>query len=103
MDSEAGEFSSPARPDLADGKPDPEQICQITQLRGALRKALTSLPHEYRMVLLKRDVEGLSTLETAELLELSIPSVKARLLRARLKLRSGLSPYIERDGEFRAA
>lgn len=102
MDSEAGEFSSLGY-DFADGKPGPEQICQITQLRGALRKALTSLPHEYRIVLLKRDVEGLSTLETAEMLELSVPSVKARLLRARLKLRAGLTPYIERGGESRAA
>jgi RNA polymerase sigma-70 factor, ECF subfamily len=43
-----------------------------------------------------RDVEGLSTEETAEALELSIPAVKSRLLRARLQLRERLSRYSQR-------
>jgi RNA polymerase sigma-70 factor (ECF subfamily) len=42
-----------------------------------------------------RDVEGLSTEETAEMLELSIPAVKSRLLRARLQLRERLSKYFK--------
>jgi len=48
-----------------------------------------------------RDVEGLSTEETAEALELSIPAVKSRLLRARLQLRERLSRYFQRgrDGD----
>jgi len=44
-------------------------------------------------VFVLRDVEGLSTEETAETLGLSIPAVKSRLLRARLQLRERLSRY----------
>ena len=43
-----------------------------------------------------RDVEGLSTEETAAALELSVPAVKSRLLRARLQLRERLSRYFQR-------
>jgi RNA polymerase sigma-70 factor (ECF subfamily) len=43
-----------------------------------------------------RDVEGLSTEETAQALELSIPAVKSRLLRARLQLRERLSRYFQK-------
>jgi RNA polymerase sigma-70 factor (ECF subfamily) len=47
-------------------------------------------------VFVLRDVEGLSTEETAETLGLSIPAVKSRLLRARLQLRERLSRYFHR-------
>jgi RNA polymerase sigma-70 factor (ECF subfamily) len=47
-------------------------------------------------VFVLRDVEGLSTEETAETLGLSIPAVKSRLLRARLQLRERLSRYFRR-------
>ena len=43
-----------------------------------------------------RDVEGLSTEETAAALELSVPAVKSRLLRARLQLRERLTRYFQR-------
>ena len=43
-----------------------------------------------------RDVEGLSTEETAEALDLSIPAVKSRLLRARLQLRERLSRFFQK-------
>jgi RNA polymerase sigma-70 factor (ECF subfamily) len=52
------------------------------------------------MVFVLRDVEGLSTEETAEALDLSIPAVKSRLLRARLQLRERLTKYFrKRNGE----
>jgi len=51
------------------------------------------LPHGFRIVFVLRDVDGLSTEETAETLGLSIPAVKSRLLRARLQLRERLSRY----------
>jgi RNA polymerase sigma-70 factor (ECF subfamily) len=47
-------------------------------------------------VFVLRDVEGLSTEETAAALELSVPAVKSRLLRARLQLRERLSRYFQR-------
>jgi RNA polymerase sigma-70 factor (ECF subfamily) len=47
-------------------------------------------------VFVLRDVEGLSTEETAAALELSVPAVKSRLLRARLQLRERLGRYFQR-------
>jgi RNA polymerase sigma-70 factor, ECF subfamily len=59
------------------------------------------LPPGFRTVFVLRDVEGLSTEETAEMLGLSIPAVKSRLLRARLQLRDRLTRYFKskRDGD----
>jgi RNA polymerase sigma-70 factor (ECF subfamily) len=51
------------------------------------------LPDGLRTVFLVRDVEGLSTEETAELLNLSLPAVKTRLHRARLALREAIGHY----------
>jgi RNA polymerase sigma-70 factor, ECF subfamily len=61
------------------------------ELRLAVTTAINELPAAYRMVLMLRDVEGLSTLETAELLGLNVPTVKTRVHRARLFLRQQLS------------
>jgi RNA polymerase sigma-70 factor (ECF subfamily) len=82
---------------VADWKPNPEQLYSRAELREILQQALASLPDGYRVVFLLRDVEGLSVADTAEMLGLSIPNVKARLFRARLKLRERLSPYFERS------
>ncbi len=60
------------------------------ELQLALTDAINELPATYRTVLVLRDVEGLSTLETAELLGLNVPTVKTRLHRARLFLRKQL-------------
>ena len=46
-----------------------------------------------------RDVEGLSTEETADALELSIPAVKSRLLRARLQLRERLNRFFQKKSK----
>jgi len=94
IDNEAEEFRS-LGDEIVDGRPNPEEIYRGTQLRLALHSGLTSLSDKYRVVFLMRDVEGFSTIDTAEMLELSVPSVKSRLVRARLKLRECLSPYFE--------
>jgi RNA polymerase sigma-70 factor (ECF subfamily) len=60
-------------------------------LRAALTGAIDELPLAYRTVLVLRDVQGLSTSETAELLSLSVPAVKTRVHRARSFLRKELS------------
>jgi RNA polymerase sigma-70 factor (ECF subfamily) len=60
------------------------------ELQVALTAAINELPAAYRTVVVLRDVEGLSTLETAEFLSLSIPVVKTRVHRARLFLRKQL-------------
>ncbi len=60
------------------------------------RKTIQGLPPGFRVVFVLRDVEGLSTEETAETLGLSIPAVKSRLLRARWPFRERLSRYFKR-------
>jgi RNA polymerase sigma-70 factor (ECF subfamily) len=61
-----------------------------TELRVALTRAIDTLPTDYRTALLLRDVEGLSHLQIAEVLSLSVPTVKSRVHRARLFLRKQL-------------
>ncbi len=94
-DIETEEGSVPR--DLADWAPDPEQNYNQSELAEILRKTIQGLPQGFRIVFVLRDVEGLSTEETAETLGLSIPAVKSRLLRARLQLRERLSRYFRRN------
>src|SRR5438876_10953014 len=82
--------------EVADWSPNPEQQYTQAELREILDKTIHGLPATFRTVLVLRDVEGLSTEETAEALDLSIPAVKSRLLRARLQLRERLNKYFQR-------
>jgi RNA polymerase sigma-70 factor (ECF subfamily) len=97
-DVETEEGSVPR--DLAEWRPDPEAQYGQSEMADILRKTIQGLPPGFRVVFALRDVEGLSTEETAETLGLSIPAVKSRLLRARLQLRERLSRYFKkRDGQ----
>jgi RNA polymerase sigma-70 factor (ECF subfamily) len=82
--------------EFADWKPNPEQEYARAELEGILQGAVRALPPGFRTVFYLRDVEGLSTEETAELLNLSVGAVKARLFRARLRLREELSKIFKR-------
>ena len=82
--------------EVADWSPNPEQQYNQAELRELLQKTIQGLPSGFRTVFVLRDVEGLSTEETADALGLSIPAVKSRLLRARLQLRERLSKYFKR-------
>jgi len=82
--------------EVADWSPNPEQQYSQAELREILTKTIQGLPPGFRTVFVLRDVEGLSTEETADALELSVPAVKSRLLRARLQLRERLSRYFQR-------
>ena len=66
-------------------------------MNSILSDAVGKLDPIFRTVFLLRDVEQVSTEETAELLGISVPAVKSRLLRARLKLREILSPFFRRN------
>ena len=79
--------------DFADWAPNPEQNYNQAELKEILSKTIQGLPPGFRTVFVLRDVDGLSTEETAESLGLSVPAVKSRLLRARLQLRERLSRY----------
>lgn len=71
----------------------PEQELLSTEARAFLDEAIDELPETLRVVFVLRDIEGLSTLETAEVLNLSETAVKTRLSRARLRLRERLTGY----------
>jgi len=83
--------------DFADWSPNPEQIYGQSELGDILRKTINGLPPGFRTVFTLRDIENLSTEETAEALGLSVPAVKSRLLRARLQLRERLSRYMKKS------
>jgi RNA polymerase sigma-70 factor, ECF subfamily len=74
----------------------PDDELQSEELRRHIQAAVDELPEIYRTVFLIRDVEGLSTEETAEVLQISIPTVKTRLHRARLALRETITKYFDR-------
>ena len=76
------DFESPA--------PDPEQQAVTSQIRDVLESEIAALPDAYRSVIVLREVEGLSTGETAECLSVSEDVVKQRLHRARTMLRDNL-------------
>ena len=65
------------------------------EIRQKLEDAIQSLPETLRVVFLLRDVEELSTLDTANILEITPGAVKVRLHRARLLLRDTLSGIFE--------
>lgn len=74
----------------------PNQDIENTELKKILDESIDKLSPEYRIVFLLRDVEGLSTEETAQLTELTVPAVKSRLHRARAFLRKELNEAFSR-------
>lgn len=83
--------------EIEDWGPTPEQRYARGELNTILTNAIGGLDPIFRTVFLLRDVEGLSTEETAEILGVSTPAVKSRLLRSRLKLREKLHPIFKRS------
>jgi RNA polymerase sigma-70 factor (ECF subfamily) len=93
-DVDTGEDMVPR--DVEDWGPSPMDRYEQTELSGILGKVIGDLDPSFRIVFQLRDIEELSTEETAEALSLSVPAVKSRLLRARLKLRQALNQYFRR-------
>jgi RNA polymerase sigma-70 factor (ECF subfamily) len=85
--------------EIAAWDPDPEQQYSQEELHQILETAVDDLAPIYRTVFTLRDVDGLSTEETAEVLDLTVPAVKSRLLRARLQLRDKLTRFFKRKGD----
>jgi RNA polymerase sigma-70 factor, ECF subfamily len=77
-------------------KANPETIVQDVETRQLVQACIYQLPDTYRIVLLLRDIEGLTTEETAQILGTSTAVVKTRLHRARQALRSLLDPHFRR-------
>lgn len=91
---DTGEATVPR--DVEDWGPSPEQRYQQSELAGILEHVIGELDPPFRVVFQLRDIEEFTTEETAEALGLSVPAVKSRLLRARLRLRESLSRYFRR-------
>jgi RNA polymerase sigma-70 factor (ECF subfamily) len=75
---------------LPDGRPDPEQQAQASELRQVLDDAIDALPGIYRAAFVLREAEGLAMAEIADCLEISEVAVRARVHRARALLRRRL-------------
>src|SRR5262245_8510372 len=74
----------------------PDEELQSEELRRHIQSAVDALPEIYRTVFLLRDVEGMSTEETGEILDISVPTVKTRLHRARIALRDTITTYFNK-------
>ena len=74
----------------------PDDQLQSAEMRKHIQTSVDALPDGLRTVFLLRDVEELSTEDTAEMLGLSVPAVKTRLHRARLALREAIGRYFVR-------
>jgi RNA polymerase sigma-70 factor (ECF subfamily) len=83
--------------EIEDWGPSPEKKFAQTELNEILNSVIGELDPIFRVVFLLRDVEGVSTEETAKILDISVAAVKSRLLRARLKLRQKLNKYFRRS------
>ena len=80
--------------DFADWSENPERVVLDAEMRRVMDEAVGTLSETLRSVFVLRDVNGLSTAQTAQVLGLSEEAVKSRLLRARLALREKLSAYV---------
>ena len=90
-DFEAEDVALPR--EVADWAPNPEELYRTSELRNILIASLKQIRPILRAVFVLRDIEGLSIDETAEVLQLSVSTVKARLWRARQQLRKLLTRY----------
>ena len=82
------------KPEIADWSDDAERALLRGELSGRMEAAIDKLPKEYKIVLVLRDVEGLSAEETAQAVGLSVAAVKSRLHRARVFVRRELAEYL---------
>jgi RNA polymerase sigma-70 factor, ECF subfamily len=87
---ESGQHVTP----IADWSPSVDDPSRQTELRMALTASIEELPPDYRAVVLLHDVEGLSNVEVAESLGITVANAKSRTHRARLFLRSRLAVYV---------
>ncbi|HEX6719803.1 MAG TPA: peroxidase-related enzyme [Pyrinomonadaceae bacterium] len=76
----------------------PEEFYSREELRRLVEKEVMKLPIKYRVALMLRDLEELSTEDAAAALGLTVPGLKARVLRGRLMLRESMVPYFSKTG-----
>jgi RNA polymerase sigma-70 factor, ECF subfamily len=82
--------------EIADGRPTPEEILCESERRATLRQAISGLRENLRVVVLHRELQGLTSAETARRLGLTVSAVKARTFHARRFLRKNLERNFKR-------
>jgi len=80
---------------LRDWREIPSEVIEREEVRQLIQQAIEGLPDMYRQVFLLRDVEGFDTNETAQALNINVPTVKVRLHRARIMLQKQLVPQLK--------
>jgi len=88
--------------ELIDWTADPGRTLLTTEMRQIMDEAIEKLPAKYRMVFVLRDLEELTTEETAKTLGVTTANVKIRLMRARLFLREALAKYFHEHDDTKA-
>jgi len=79
---------------LQDMEPTPFEQCATREMQATVRRALAGVPALFRSAVILRDIEGLSYEEVAEVLEVSVGTVKSRILRGRRMLKEILDPML---------
>ena len=85
--------------ELPDERQAPHVRAEVHDLRRALEQAILALPMDYRMPLVLRDVEGLSTADACAVMDLNEAAFKSRLHRARLAVRSAVEGLVAQEDE----
>lgn len=83
---------------LVDGHESPFDMAVHQEVRAKVEAELRQVPEPYRTTVILRDIEDLSYEEIAEVMEVSLGTVKSRLVRGRDALKKRLQPYIEKAG-----
>jgi RNA polymerase sigma-70 factor (ECF subfamily) len=81
-----------------DGHDSPFESAAHEEVRAKVEQELRQVPEPYRTVVILRDIEEFSYEEIAEVLEVSLGTVKSRLMRGRDALKKRLQPYVEEVG-----
>lgn len=84
--------------ELRDTAPSPELRAEHRDLRAVLERAVRDLPMDYRIPLVLRDIEGLSTTQAAAVMQLGEAAFKSRLHRARLAVREAIKDHFDVEG-----
>jgi RNA polymerase sigma-70 factor (ECF subfamily) len=94
LDEQPNGNGNPASDYVADSGPSPEEILQAKERENAIQQALWRISNEHRSILVLRDIEGFSYNEIADVLGISMGTVKSRLARARADLKKSLMRYL---------
>lgn len=95
-DAEDGDYTPAA---LTDWREVPSEALERQEIRALMREAIADLPPAFREVVILRDMQELSVIETSEALGISISLVKVRLHRARLLLQKRLAPQLRSESK----